>query len=551
MANVEADYIIAGGGLTGCAIASRLNQGDPSLSILVLEAGIDASNNPLTKDLSGAFALSGSELDFKYESTPQFNTANRVHTITAGKVLGGGSILNYGGWARGDARDYDQWAKSVADERWSYQGLLPYLKKAENHFEAKENPEQRGSDGPMRITSVLDSHPKRRYGLREPIKAAWEELGLQQNPRGDCGSLAGICEYLENWNDGLRQPSNLAYTLEGVKVVTGAVVHKIILTNNGHDLPNASGVLLADGREFKARKEVVLSAGAVNTPQILMLSGIGPANLLSEFGIPVLYDNPEVGENYINHFAHFQAWRLRNPEKGLSMGSPMWEDPALFKGLPCDWAVNEGTPLHLLEPALQADAARGKLSDNSFLDPKRCLVETMVIYSPVGAPVPMDGSYIATSVMLLVPTSRGCVKITSSSPTDAPAIDTNFYDTEVDRAALIYGTRRVMKALLGTSAGRSYVECEVTPPGIPPLDKESSDATIDARIRSAGVSHAHPAGTAAMGKVVDTELRVKGVRGLRVADASVLPVAIGGHPQATLYGVAEQAAEMILQDNQA
>ena len=544
----EADYIVVGGGLTGCALASRLYQSDPSLDILLLEAGIDASDNPLTRDIGGAFALAGSELDYKYESTPQLNTDGRVHSMTAGKVLGGGSILNYGGWARGDASDYNQWGKLVGDEHWSYNGLLPYLKKAENHFEAKKDPQQRGSDGPMRVTSVFESDPRRRYGLRESIKNAWEELGLKHNPRGDCGSLAGICDFLENWDDGQRQPSNLAYSLKGVKVVTSAVVHKVVFTKDDDGAQIASSVLLANGRQFKARKEIVLSAGAIKTPQVLMLSGIGPSDLLSKHNIPVLYDNFEVGKNFFDHFAHFQVWKLRNPEKGLSMGSPLWNDPAFYKGLPCDWAVNEGLPPQLLEPALQVDAARGKVSDESILDPTRCFVETMVVYSPVGAPVPIDGSYVATSVMLLIPTSRGSVNIVSASPTDAPATNTNYYDTEVDRVALIYGTRRVIKVLLGTLAGESNIECEGAPPGVPNLTLESSDADIHARIKMAGLSHAHPAGTAAMGKVVDTQLRVKGVRGLRVADASVLPVAIGGHPQATLYGVAEQAAEMILRD---
>ena len=548
MLDPEADYIIIGGGLTGCAIAARLHQGSPSLRILVLEAGADASGNPQTKDLEGAFALAGSELDYNYESTPQANTNDRTHTITAGKVLGGGSILNYGAWARGDAQDYDQWARSVGDDRWGYQGLLPYLKKAENHFKSKHNPENRGSSGPIRVTSVAASDPKRRYGLREPVKAAWEELGLKENPSGDSGSLAGICELLENWDDGKRQPSYTAYGLEESSIISGAVVHKVIFSQNEEGQQTASKVLLTDGRHFKARKEVIICAGAVKTPQILMLSGIGPTQLLSQYNIPLIFDNSEVGKNYFDHFALFQVWKLRNPEKGLSLGTPLWDDPAFYKGLPCDWAVNEGLSGDLLDPALQVDAKNGKVSDCSFLDPKRCLTETMVMYSPVGAPVPTDGSFVATSVMLLLPTSRGSVTIKSASPGDAPAIDTNFYDTETDRTALIHGVRRITKALLGTSAGTSYIEAEGAPPGMLSLTVESSDADVDARIRATGLSHAHSAGTAAMGRVVDTDLRVKGVKGLRVADASIFPVAIGGHPQATLYGVAEQAADIILKD---
>lgn len=148
--------------------------------------------------------------------------------------------------------------------------------------------------------------------------------------------------------------------------------------------------------------------------------------------------------------------------------------------------------------------------------------------------------------MLLLPTSRGSLHNVSASPLDAPAIDTNFYGTETDRTALIYGVRRVLKALLGTSAGKSYIKSEEAPPEMPTLTQESSDADIDTRVPMSGLSLPHSAGTAAMGKVVDIQLRVKGVKGLRVADASIFPTAIGGHPQATLYGVAEQAADILL-----
>ena len=547
MTILEADYIVVGGGLTGCALAARIQQKAPSLVVLLLEAGVDASDNPQTRDLAGGFALAGTDLDYKYKTVPQSNTEERIHNITAGRVLGGGSILNYGGWARGDAADYNQWAKAVGDQRWSYQGLLPYMKMSENHYRAKDCPQQRGSNGPMRVVSVLESDPKRKYGLRQPIKRAWEELGLHENPKADCGSLKGICSLLENWNDGQRQPSNIAYNLEKVKILTSATVHKVEF---GRDQPpTASGVLLTDGRQIKARKEVILSAGTIKTPQILMLSGIGPADLLKKHDIPVIHQNEEVGKNYIDHFALFQVWKLRNPEKGLSMGTPLWNDQAFFKGMPCDWAVNDCLPSHLLEPSLRSDAASGKESDDSLLGPDRCHIETMVVYSPVGAPVPMDGSYIATSVMLLVPTSRGSISITSSSLNDAPDINPNYFDTEFDRKALIYGTRRVVQALLGTSEGKAYVEAEGSPPGIPALTMESSDAEIEAKIRKTGQAHFHPAGTAAMGKVVDSDLCVYGTKGLRVVDASILPVAIGGHPQATIYAVAEQAADIIVKSS--
>ena len=221
-------------------------------------------------------------------------------------------------------------------------------------------------------------------------------------------------------------------------------------------------MLLTDGRQFKARREIILSAGTIRTPQILMLSGIGPGPLFLQYNIPVIFDNPEVGKNFFDHFALFQVWRLRHPEKGLSMGSPNCDDQVFNKGSPCDWAVNEGTPPSLLRPASNADVKSGRETDQSLLHPERCFTETMVLYGLVGAPVPADGTFVTTSVMLLLPTSRGSLY-------------------------------------------------------------------IDMRIRMTGLSHVHSAGTAAMGKVIDSQLRVRGVKVLRIADASIFPAAIGGH----------------------
>lgn len=231
------------------------------------------------------------------------------------------------------------------------------------------------------------------------------------------------------------------------------------------------------------------------------------------------------------------------------MGSPLFTEPAYFKGLPIDWAVNETVPSEILEPAVQEDEAnlmtKSTADIRALLDPGRCHVETLVLYTSLDAP---DGSLITTSAMLLLPTSRGTVTIASANPSDPPVIDSNFYSTNADRVSLIYATRRVLQALLGTAAGKEYFENEVPPPGLPALTPHSTDEEIDARIRAVGMAHYHPEGSAAMGRVVDPELRVYGVRGLRVADASIFPVAIGGHPQATLYAVAEQAAQLILRD---
>ena len=550
MVPTEADIVVVGGGLTGCALASRLHEADASVNVLLIEAGPDATGDPRIASPMGCFALGRSELDWSYQTTFQPNTKNRSHYNAAGKTLGGGSVLNYGGWARGDATDYDEWARVAGDERWSYKGMLPFFKKSEHHFDLNADPQQHGFGGPMHYVSVSASDPQRIYPLREPIRTAWEEMGVSYNPDANSGKLAGISEIDENWHEGLRQPSHRAYPLEGLDVVTGRMVSHILISTDQEGNNVASGVQLADQTQILARKEIILCAGAHRTPQILMLSGIGPAEELSKHHIALVKDSPEVGMNMFDHFSHLQFWKLLAPSQGLAMGTPLWKSPSYFKGMPYDWAVKERVPVDILMRALSIDGVSDE-NTAALLHPSRCHLETTVIYAPAGAQhvglkLPLDGTHVASSVMLLLPTSRGRISLASASIVDPPIIDPNYYDTAADQATLIYGTRRVMEALLDTKAGKSFIASEVVPPGTAKLNSKSEDSELDDRIRTTGVSHAHAAGTAAMGKVVDAELKVYGIIGLRVADASVFPVPIGGHPQATLYALAEQAADMIL-----
>jgi choline dehydrogenase-like flavoprotein len=309
-------------------------------------------------------------------------------------------------------------------------------------------------------------------------------------------------------------------------------------------VPRAIGVLLADGRQVKARKEILLATGTLRSPQLLQLSAIGPASLLTSHSIPLIHDSPDVGANLFDHFALFQVFKLRGPERGLALGHTNLVDPAFIKGMPVDWSVNEALPTPLLQQALAADGDR--LDIQALGNNGRPHVETMVIYHPLAPGVPVDGSYVGTSVILTIPTSRGTVALASFSPDDKPLIEPNYFATSMDRAVLVHGARRLLQCLTGTTAGQDFVEAEVAPiPGMNPLTLESSTEEIENRIRAVGSPHFHPAGTCALGSVLDTELRVKGVHGLRVADASVFPAPVGGHPQATLYALAERAAAMI------
>jgi choline dehydrogenase-like flavoprotein len=548
----QADYVIVGGGLAGCTLASRLQQSNPSLSIVLIEAGGSPLNHPLTSEPLACFATHHSDLDYAYTTVPQTHLGNRPCYAAAAKVLSGGSAINYGTWLRGPAIDFDRWATAVGDDGWSYEEMLKYFKRTEKYANNElegESWEQHGDKGPLHVVSVSDSDPKRKYLLREPIRRAWAELGVQMVRDGNGGVPLGIAEMVENWRDGKRQCASDAFGLLGVKVLTNTMVQRIIIDEIA-GTKTATGVQLVGGHIISAMHEVIVSCGTYRTPQVLMLSGIGSPQVLASHGIPLTVSNPEVGRNFHDHFALCIWWKLKNPELGLAIGTPLWQDSAYRKGLPADWVVYQHVPRELLEEALQID---GNIIDaGDLLHPQRCHTETLVPYAPAGAPIadvklPFDGTHITTAILGMTPTSRGSISISSADPLADPVIDPNYYATEVDRVVLRYGIRQSLKLLQETSDGIAFVEREVPPEGFPTLKADSTDEEIDARVRRAANTFYHPAGSASMGKVVDSQLRLYGVAGLRIVDASVIPVPIAAHLQACVYAIAEKAADLISQ----
>ena len=330
-------------------------------------------------------------------------------------------------------------------------------------------------------------------------------LRVPFNPDDNAGSVLGLSEVDENWNDGIRQPSHLAYSLKDVQVVTNALVQQVLFSHEESEdaIPKVSGVLLADGQKILVKKEIIISAGAHRTPQVLMLSGIGPSSELSDHGIPIVSNSADVGANLFDHYALFQWWKLRPSDQGMAFGTSQWSSPAFSKGLPVDWAVKEHVPTAVLEEAFRLDTL-DEADVSALGNPARSHTETLVLYAPgpaqaAGLDLPMDGTYIATSVMLTLPTSRGRISLVSSSINDKPLVDPSYYSTAFDRACLVHGTRRVMQALLQTKAGQEVVESKVILPGTAALTAHSSDKEIDARIKAVGMPHAHAAGTAANG----------------------------------------------------
>lgn len=296
------DYLILGGGLAGCTLATRLKEYDPSASVTLVEAGPDEHANPLITEPMATFQLHNSQYEYNYTTVPQKHYDGRQVYNTGGKVLSGSSSVNYAMWSRGGRDDYDLWADIVGDKRWSYDGLLPYFRKTENHHDPQNaDPQQHGFEGPIYTTAS-----ERNYPLRQLLREAFVRgTGLQEIKDANGGEPIGIAPYTENWYKGKRQPAGQAYGLKGVDILTSSTVSRILLENN-----TAKGAELTDGRTILANREVILTCGSIRTPQILMLSGIGPTDELSKHDIKQLLDAPEVGGNFHDHVSMTQFYKV-------------------------------------------------------------------------------------------------------------------------------------------------------------------------------------------------------------------------------------------------
>ncbi|KUI73792.1 Pyranose dehydrogenase 3 [Cytospora mali] len=540
------DHIIIGGGLSGCVLASRLRQYKPEARILLIEAGQDTRAR--TDILQPNVLNLGGELDWMYPTEPIASLSGRELVYNAGKGLGGGTLINSGGWMRGSADDYDEWAAVVGDERWSYKGQLPYMRKTEEWFD-DSNPGHHGKDGPILVASTASTG--RKFPLTDRIAEAWDELGVPALPNFDhnCGDNLGRAYLCEARRDGKRQHSARNYSLEGVEVLVNALVRKVVVERAG-PTPKATGVELADGKVISG-KNVVCCGGALRSPQLLMLSGIGASAHLEEHGVEAVVDLPEVGQGLHDHMSLYQFWKLKNPEKGYTIGSdnPIFQQPQFAKGVPVDWIVSTDIPHAGLAEAIEKDEGRAPdPATHRLLSKARTHMETVVLYFKLPVPgVAPDAEHLTSMSVPFLPTSRGSVTLKSADPKDGPKIDLNFLATETDKYVYREGLRLLTRLMLQTKFGKEYVEGESVPPvpGMEALSLDDSDEKLDKRIALAGVTTWHSAGTCAMGKVVDTEFRVKGVEGLRVVDASVIPVPLSAHIQAPVYYMTEQAAVII------
>ncbi|HTZ87018.1 MAG TPA: GMC family oxidoreductase N-terminal domain-containing protein [Solirubrobacteraceae bacterium] len=512
------DYVIVGAGSAGCVLANRLSE-DPDVRVLLLEAGPPDVNENIHVPL-GYLQLGSTEVDWDYHSAPEQECDHRRITLPRGRVLGGSSSVNAMVYIRGNRRDYDEWNL----HGWGAADLLPYFTKAEDNERGAS--QWHGVGGPLAVSEER-SHNK----ISSAFVDAGEQAGLPRNPDFNGDQQDGVGLYQVTQRGGMRASAAAAYLrpAEGrpnLTVMPYMLVHRILF--EGTRAVGVEASRLGELQELRAEREVILSGGAYNSPQLLMLSGVGPAEHLTMREIEVLLDQPQVGENLSDHPATQLVWTTPEPESLLLALEPeaLTEYEATQTGpFASNLAeaggfarVGEGAPA----PDTQFHVAPVHIVEEGMRDP--------------------EAHGLWASPCLLTEHSRGSVRLLSKDPTAKPVIHNAFYTEGDDMQRMIAGLRLLME-ICGQPAMKPYA---ASPFNVPDGD---SDEALRKHVARTTFAIYHPVGTCRMGEdtaaVVDTELRVNGVEGLRVVDASVMPVVPRGNTNAPTIAVAERAADLI------
>ena len=529
------DYVIVGAGSAGCVLANRLTEsGDHR--VLLLEAGGRDSNPWIHIPLGYGRTFSDPDVNWCYTTEPDPSCNGRRIVQPRGKVLGGSSSINGMIYIRGNAADYDHW-RQLGNAGWSYSDVLPYFRKSED--QARGGDAYHGTGGPLAVSEQRDFHPLAKAHLEAAVEA-----GYPRNPDFNGAEQEGFGRYQVNMRNGRRWSAARGFLKPARKRANLSVVTNAYATRVLFEGRKAVGVEYTVGEQsfqVRPRKEVLLSLGAFNSPQLLQLSGLGPASLLQRHGIEVVADLPGVGASMQDHYLVRTVYRCKQPVTlNDVVGSKL-----RMAGMALRYAVLR-RGMMAMAPVPTGGFFR---SDPSVASPD--LQTHIVLFSTSGATGRQgaelhDFSGMSSTVILLRPESRGSVEIASSDPRSAPLIKSNYLSSPRDAQTLMRGVRAV-RNIMGQPALEPFVGAELEP-GV----DVTSDADLIEYLRNFGNTGFHPTSTCRMGidetAVVDERLRVRGFDGLRVVDASVMPTVISGNTNAPVIMIAEKAADMILED---
>ena len=522
------DYVIVGGGSAGCVLAARLSE-MPDARVLMVEAG-PRDTDPFIHMPVGFFKMTAGPLTWGYETAPLRHANNRVAVYPQARVLGGGSSINAEIYTRGCPEDYDGWASTHGCDGWAWKDLRQYFIKSEGN--SRLGGAEHGVDGPL---GVSDLQTYNRVSMA--YVQGCMDIGMPYNPDFNSGKQEGAGLYQTTTLNGRRCSAAVGYLKPvmgrpNLEIRTGVSVNRIIIENG-----RAKGIEIVEGgatKRIDASQEVIVTAGAIGSPKLLMLSGIGPAAHLNDVGVSVLHDLPGVGQNFHDHFSTDVTWVLNGDHSYDKYKKKHWQ---LWAGLQYLMFKSGPVASNIVEAgAFWWSDRNEKTPDLQFHFLAGAGVEEGVGTVPGGNGATCNSYHVR-------PKSRGYVKLRSSNPTDAPLIDPNSFAEPYDLDRHIDGIK-ITQEVGRSRAMRKFVTAEHFPgPGVKTRQDYEDIARANAR------SSYHPVGTCKMGTddmaVIDPQLRVRGIESLRVCDSSIMPEVVSSNTNAPTIAIAEKAADLI------
>ncbi len=508
------DYVIVGAGSAGCVLAARLSE-DPDVSVLLLEAGPPDTAENLHVPL-GYLKLARTEVDWDYSTAPEPHCNDRRISLPRGKVLGGSSSINAMVYIRGNRADYDEWNAPG----WGWDDLFPYFLKSEDN--ERGDSEWHATGGPLPVSDQRSGNV-----ITPAFVEAGVEAGLAHNEDFNGAEQDGVGMYQVTQRGGMRASASVAYlhpALERPNLTVMPYMHVTRVLFEGDRAVGVEATQLGQAQELRAERETILCGGAFNSPQLLMLSGIGPAEHLVLREIEPRLDQPAVGENLSDHPATYNVWTTPEPQSLL-----LALEPAALE----EFTASQTGPFasNLAESGGFARVGQ----DAEAPDVQFHVAPVQIVDEGMGDPT---GHGVWVSPCLLTPRSRGSVRLASSDPTAKPIVRDNFYADAEDMPRMVAAVRLV-EEICAQPALRPFCAERFTAPA------GDSDADLRAHVARTTFPIYHPVGTCAIGSVLDAELRVQGVEALRVVDASAMPTVPRGNTNAPTIAIAERAADLI------